>query len=116
MNSSPVFSWAINAQGYTALHVACEAGDLRCLAALVDGGGHLFSTTVTGANAAHLAVTARRRDVLRFLCEADAEERRLLQSRDRAGRTPLELCVDEDVRPTYTERDVHAQMVVSQNI
>jgi ankyrin repeat protein len=89
-------------QGYTPLHLACEAGDLRCLAALTDQGAHLFAKTATGANAAHLAVTSRRRNVLRFVCEADAEERRLLRMRDRAGRTPLELCVDEEVQyPSY---------------
>lgn len=54
--------------------------------------------TNTKANAAHLAVLGKRVSVLRFLSEADAEERRLLLQRDGSGRTPLELCVDEKVR------------------
>lgn len=30
-------------QGYTPLHHACESGDVRCLAALVDVGASLYA-------------------------------------------------------------------------
>lgn len=70
-----------------ALHAAVKRGSLDDLNEALDGGADVLATLPTGETALHLAVAARRPDLVCALLFAGSD----VCARDSQGRTPLDL-------------------------
>lgn len=70
-----------------ALHEAVKRGSLDDLNEALDGGADVLARLPTGETALHLAVAARRPDLVCALLFAGSD----VQARDAFGRTPLDL-------------------------
>ncbi|XP_057730483.1 uncharacterized protein LOC130945803 [Arachis stenosperma] len=94
-----------------AIHFATQKGHLEVVKALVATGASIKACTCKGMNSSHYAAQGSHLELVRYLAKKGAS----LTAKTRAGKTPLDLANNEEVRSFLEEFERSAKNIASSN-